>query len=329
MAPFPSASAHDPHARSRQRHDSPHRRDAGRPLLRAGRLCPGGLGRRAAVAAGHVPLPRAPPLQADAAADERRDLPRHRPARRRGRRVHDQGVHRLLRPHARSPLRGSPRSDRRRRARAGLPGRGHRDGARRHPRGDRRGQRQPRRPRPRDVRRLLLEVASPRRAHPRHRGARSAPSGAETSTRYYASRYVPGNLIVALAGCVDPARALDAIAKAFSRRGRKGSPRMRKSRGDGAATPEAPFSCRSPPTRGPRPGPRLPRRRGALPDEPPALRRGAPRHRPGRRHVLPALPGSAREARPRVFDRLLAQRVSRSAATRRSRRRARRATFRA
>jgi len=55
---------------------------------------------------------------------------------------------------------------------------------------------------------------------------------------YYASRYVPGNIIVALAGCVDPARALDAIAKAFSRRGRKGSSRMRKSRGDGAGRPK-------------------------------------------------------------------------------------------
>ena len=53
---------------------------------------------------------------------------------------------------------------------------------------------------------------------------------------YYASRYVPGNLIVALAGCVDPARALDAIAKAFSRRGRRGSPR--KSRKDGGAGPK-------------------------------------------------------------------------------------------
>ncbi len=55
---------------------------------------------------------------------------------------------------------------------------------------------------------------------------------------YYASRYVPGNLIVALAGCVDPARAGDAIAKAFSRRGRKGSPRMPKSRGDAAGRPK-------------------------------------------------------------------------------------------
>ena len=275
-----------------------------------GVLRPGGLGRRAAVAAGHVPLPRAPPLQADAAADERRDRPRHRPPRRRRGRVHDQGVHRVLRPHARRPLRGSPRSDRRRRARSGFPGR-----------------RTSRRSAASSSRRSARPTTTPTTSSTR---SSSAPSGRSILS----ARPILGTADTVGAIGRGPVRLLrlPVRARQLHRRAR----RLRRP-GPGARCDREAFSRRGatgvrgcaslagPARHAAKPHSHvdLRRREGleqvhvclgvAAPsaDEPPALRRGAPRHRAGRRHVLPAVPGSAREARPGVLDRLLAQRVSR------------------
>ena len=106
-----------PPARPRQRRHGPGGPDGGRALVLARLLRARGLRRRAGLAAGALALPRAPALQADAPAHERRDRAGDRPARRRRGRLHDQGVHRLLLPHARHAVRRGARPARRRRPR--------------------------------------------------------------------------------------------------------------------------------------------------------------------------------------------------------------------
>ncbi len=89
---------------------------------------------------------------------------------------------------------------------------------------------------------------------------------------YYASRYVPGNLIVAAGGLRRAGPGARCDREGVLAPGTAGESAIQVSQGR-RGRPEAAFSRRAPPPRGPRPGPRLPRRRGALPDEPPALRR--------------------------------------------------------
>ena len=106
---------------------------------------------------------------------------------------------------------------------------GHRDRAGRHPRGDRRGQRQSRRSRPRDLRPVVLEDAPARRADPRHRATRSARSRGATSTRYYGSRYSPAQ----------PHRVGRGPRRGADGRSTRSSGSSRRPRGRAPAAPES------------------------------------------------------------------------------------------
>jgi predicted Zn-dependent peptidase len=63
---------------------------------------------------------------------------------------------------------------------------------------------------------------------------------------YYAARYVPRHFIVSLAGRVEPSRALDAIGRVFTRRGRRGqSNRSQRSAAAGRPRPHGHVHLRS------------------------------------------------------------------------------------
>ncbi len=289
---------------ARQRCGRPRRRDARRAVVRPRDLRRSGVGRRAREAARHVALPRARALQAHEAPVGGPDRAGDGSSRRGRGRVHDQGVHGVLRPQPRHALRGGARPSLGDRARARLRGRGRRGRARRDPRGARRGQRQSRRPRARGVRPFVLEDPPARRADPRNGGDRPVDR-----------RDRPLPL---------PPRALRARKPDLLGRGPR--PRRARRRGDREDLPPAPVppdpcraalgpSASAPARRGPvaprpRAGPRLPRRGRPDPVLRPALRREPARHRARRRHVLAALPAGPREAGARVLDRVVAELVS-------------------
>ena len=256
-----------------------------------------------------LPLPGAPPLQADAPALERRDRPRDRLA--------------WAATSTRSRPRSTPASTSTRSTPASTEaldlmgdvvlapafrGAGHRD-----------------------ERGVILEEIGEANDNPDdlvHEILRAEPSGsAIPSARrssepretvrsiargdlyaYHRARYGSGQLdrrrrrsCARGRGASRGSRRPSARAAASGPRRRPGTPRSRPRAKSHAVLRRRPASSR----------PRLPgsARRRPSPSRA-ALRGEPPRRRPRRRHVLPTLPGGAREARARVLDRLLAPRVS-------------------
>ena len=163
----------------------------------------------------------------------------------------------------------------------------------RHPAGDRRGRGHARRSRLRSLQRLGLSRSADRPADSRHAGADRRLQPRLDRRSISTSHYSSGATVIGAAGAIEHERVCDEVERRFAGlpTGRR-RPAPSPPRATSAANCALEARARTGPYRHRLRGPVL-RRRGFL-------RAAGVRQRGRRRHVLAPLPGSARDARPRL-----------------------------
>ncbi len=252
-----------------------------------------------------LPLPRAPAVQGHPRAFGDGHLGRPRRGGRRVQRLHRQGVHLL--PRAGARRRPAARGRRARRHDDRLADRGVRRGgrARRHPRRDRDARRRPRRRRPQPVRRAGVGQRSARPPDRRHDGV-DHDDQPRAGAAVLPTPLPPGQHGGRDRGQRRPRQGR--AARTPRLRTQRLPVRRRSAAGAALGRPRPARARRHrhrpPPARAGQP---RARRQRADPQRRPPLRARRAQHRTRRGHLLPAVPGGPRAARPGLLRVLLRQ----------------------